>query len=83
MSRTRRQRAYCTFCEKIRHLNTMSMPLPHGGLHGEKTCGGTWRSALACDACDGTGKIKTIYETYLDEPCNVCKGATRIIRPRK
>ena len=79
MARTPRPKAYCTFCKKARVLTKSGRPMGHT-KRGNFGCPGMTKVAKECESCDGTGQIKTIYDTYLDAPCNVCMGEKRIIQ---
>lgn len=79
MSRAHRQRAYCTFCKASRAITKSGKPVGH--TKNGFGCPGLTKVARGCEACDGTGKLKSIYDTYDDElPCNVCNGEKRIVK---
>lgn len=81
MTRAPRPRAYCTFCETVRTLLASGHPFRHNAKFQGTLCNGVLVESEKCEACDGTGKLPTLYGGYDDEfPCNVCKGATRIIK---
>lgn len=76
-SRAPRQKAYCTFCEKVRALLASGHPVRHNAHLQQSLCNGCRHEAQKCKTCDGK---TTVRRLAYDITCSTCKGTGKVIK---